>query len=303
MPSRSHPGVSRHRASKESEVDVLDRLSAAGSRAAAAAISEARGQTGDRSASCDDEDAEKSQDDEDRADSEEEARVSAENLSKVPPFVPPAGWIMIMPPDSQEDFDTYVWKGKRLAMKFEGGWSIGSFRRKGRRTEKEAGQSWFFYKDKGAALLPHTLMLTECGPSKTWVIIQEVAKVLSANEATCLIHSGPGSSYARHYQRRMGATRRVRGGDICIRLLVFVTSYCQRYNTCETELVCVVSIILPSPMNITVAAGGNAGIDAGAASEAGNDAGAGPAGAASDTQTLSGDEHELFQVETNVKCS
>jgi len=52
-----------------------------------------------------------------------------------------------------------------------------------------------------------------------------------------------------------------------------------------------------------VFAGGNAGIDAGAASEAGNDAGAGPAGAASDTQTLSGDEHELFQVETNVNCS
>ena len=66
---------------------------------------------------------------------------------------------------------------------------------------------------------------------------------------------------------------------------------------------CVVSLVLPSQINITVAAGGNAGIDAGAASEAGNDAGAGPAGEASDTQTLSGDEHEQFQVETNVNCS
>ena len=68
---------------------------------------------------------------------------------------------------------------------------------------------------------------------------------------------------------------------------------------------CVVSLVLPSQINITVAAGGNAGIDAGAASEAGNDAGAGPAGEVSDTQTLSGhgDEHEQFQVETNVNCS
>ena len=66
---------------------------------------------------------------------------------------------------------------------------------------------------------------------------------------------------------------------------------------------CVVSLVLPSQISITVAAGGDAGIDAGAASEAGNDAGAGQAGAASDTQTLSGDEHQLFQVDSNVNCS
>jgi hypothetical protein len=43
-----------------------------------------------------------------------------------PPFVTPGGWIIIMPPDSQESLDSYSWTrtGKRLAMKFEGGWSI-----------------------------------------------------------------------------------------------------------------------------------------------------------------------------------
>ena len=57
---------------------------------------------------------------------------------------------------------------------FEGGWSVGSFRRKDKRGEREPGQSLFFYKDKGSALLGHKLMLAECGPSRTWVIIQEV---------------------------------------------------------------------------------------------------------------------------------
>ena len=99
-------------------------------------------------------------------------------------------------------------------MKFEGGWSIGSFRRKAKREEREAGQSWFFYKDKGSALLAHKLILAECGPSRTWVIIQEVTKVLQANEATSLLHSVQGSDYARHYKRRMGDVRGSRAGDI-----------------------------------------------------------------------------------------
>ena len=45
------------------------------------------------------------------------------------------------------------------------------------------GQSWFFYRDKGSVLLAHKLILTECGPSKTWVIIQDLPKVLGGNEA------------------------------------------------------------------------------------------------------------------------
>ena len=140
--------------------------------------------------------------------------MSAENLSKVPPFVPASGLIIIMPPDSQAALDSYSWTGKRLAMKFEGGWSIGSFRRKAKREEREAGQSWFFYKDKGSALLAHKLILAECGPSRTWVIIQEVTKVLKENEATSLLHSVQGSNYARHYKRRMGDVRGSRAGDI-----------------------------------------------------------------------------------------
>jgi hypothetical protein len=74
--------------------------------------------------------------------------------------------------------------------------------------------SWFFYKDKGSALLAHKLILAECGPSRTWVIIQEVTKVLKENEATSLLHSVQGSNYARHYKRRMGDVRGSRAGDI-----------------------------------------------------------------------------------------
>ena len=80
--------------------------------------------------------------------------------------------------------------------------------------EPEVGQSWFFYKDKGSALLAHKLILAECGPSRTWVIIQEVTKVLKENEATSLLHSVQGSNYARHYKRRMGDVRGSRAGDI-----------------------------------------------------------------------------------------
>ena len=210
MPSKSHPDVSRPRASAAAETDVLYVLSAADRQGTGSALASSVG----RANSSDDEDGEELQHDEDPVDAAEEARVSAENLSKVPPFVPASGWIIIMPPDSQQALDSYSWTGKRLAMKFEGGWSIGSFRRKGKRGEREAGQSLFFYKDKGSALLGHKLMLTECGPSRTWVIIQEVTKVLQANEATSLLHSVQGSDYARHYKRRMGDVRGSRAGDI-----------------------------------------------------------------------------------------
>ena len=92
--------------------------------------------------------------------------------------------------------------------------AVARFRRKGRRGEAQVGQSFFFYKDKGSALLAHKLILAECGPSRTWVIIQEVTKVLKENEATSLLHSVQGSNYARHYKRRMGDVRGSRAGDI-----------------------------------------------------------------------------------------
>ena len=50
--------------------------------------------------------------------------------------------------------------------------------------------------------------------SRTWVIIEEVTKVLKTNEATSLLHSVQGSSYARHHKRRMGDVRGSRAGDI-----------------------------------------------------------------------------------------
>ena len=55
----------------------------------------------------------------------------------------------------------------------------------------------FYYKDKGSALLAHKLVLTECGLSKSWVVIQEVAKVQAGNEAASLLHSVQGSRYAK----------------------------------------------------------------------------------------------------------
>ena len=214
MPSRSHPGVSRPRSSQESETDVYAVLKAVDRQDAVEALAASRGQIGDRVTTSDDEDGGEWQDDEATADTVEESRVSAENLAKVPPFVPPPDWIIIMPPDSEAELESYKWTEKRLAMKFEGGWSIGSFRRKGRRGEAQVGQSFFFYKDKGSALLAHKLMLAECGPSKTWVIIQEVSKVISGNEATSLLHSVRGSSYAKHYNKRIGDARRDRTGDM-----------------------------------------------------------------------------------------
>jgi hypothetical protein len=69
----------------------------------------------------------------------------------------------IMPPDSQRDLDDYLWTGKRLAMKFEGGWSTATYRPKCSRDEGAAGDQVFHYKDKGSALLAHKLVLTEYG--------------------------------------------------------------------------------------------------------------------------------------------
>ena len=68
----------------------------------------------------------------------------------------------------------------------------------------------------GSALSPHKLLLTECGPSKMWVIIQELAKVGSADEATSLLHAVQGSGYAKHYQRHFGDTRRSRGRSLTV---------------------------------------------------------------------------------------
>ena len=83
MPSRSHPGVSRPRASASAQTDVLDVLSGADRQSTGSAMASSVG----RADSSDDEDGEELEHDEDPADAAEEARVSAENLSKIPPFV------------------------------------------------------------------------------------------------------------------------------------------------------------------------------------------------------------------------
>ena len=42
----------------------------------------------------------------------------------------------------------FQWKGKRLTMKFEGGWSTASYKRACNRRETPEGYDMFYYKDK-----------------------------------------------------------------------------------------------------------------------------------------------------------
>ena len=69
----------------------------------------------------DDEDQDEFENEHAKADAVEEARVALENLAKVPPFVPLAGWLTIPPLDSQEELDAYSWTGRRLAKSKEDG--------------------------------------------------------------------------------------------------------------------------------------------------------------------------------------
>ena len=102
-------------------------------------------------------------------------------------------------------------RARDSTVKFEGGWSTATYRRKCSRDEGAAGDQVFHYKDQGFAVLAHKLVLTQCGLSKSWVIIQEVAKVQAGNEATSLLHSVQGSSYAKHYKMCIGDARHDRG--------------------------------------------------------------------------------------------
>ena len=73
-----------------------------------------------------------------------------QNLTdSVPPFIAPTSWIVMANPASSEALKAFQWKGKRLAMKFEGGWSTASHKRACTRREAPEGYHLFRYKDKG----------------------------------------------------------------------------------------------------------------------------------------------------------
>ena len=131
MPSRSHPDVLRPRAGGGVEVEVHDILSAADrveeanghSRATTQNAGTAQPSEGDVGG-----DDDESEDDESDSSDLHESMSAHQNLmDTVPPFIAPTSWIVMTNPDSSATLKTFQWKGKRLTMKFEGGWSTVSY--------------------------------------------------------------------------------------------------------------------------------------------------------------------------------
>ena len=91
-------------------------------------------------------------------------------------------------------------KGKRLGMKFEGGWSTASYKRACTLREAPEGYHLFRYKDKGTKDIAHMLDLEDYGVTKKWVIITEISKEVENNAIARL------NAYAKQYvPRRTGA--------------------------------------------------------------------------------------------------
>ena len=67
----------------------------------------------------------------------------------VPPLIAPQLWIVMANPASSDALMAFQWKGKRLAMTFEGGLSTASYRRACNRREAPEGYDLFYYKDEG----------------------------------------------------------------------------------------------------------------------------------------------------------
>ena len=119
-------------------------------------------------------DDDESEDDESHSADLHERMPAQQNLmDSVPPFVPPTSWIVMAHPASSDALKSFQWKGKRLAMKFEGGWSTASYKR----------------------------------VTKKWVIITEISKEVENNTIARL------NVYAKQYvPRRTGAAGGSSGG-------------------------------------------------------------------------------------------
>ena len=104
-------------------------------------------------------------------------------------------------PVSSDTLKAFQWKGKRLAMKFEGGWSTSSYKRACTGREAPEGYHLFHYKDKGTKDIAHMLDLEDYGVTKKWVIITEISKEVENNAIARL------DAYAKQYvpqSRRTG---------------------------------------------------------------------------------------------------
>ena len=75
-----------------------------------------------------------------------ESMSAQQNLmDTVPPFITPTSLIVMINPVSSSVSKTFQWKGKRLTMKFEGGWSTASYKRACNRCGTSEGYDMFYY--------------------------------------------------------------------------------------------------------------------------------------------------------------
>ena len=114
--------------------------------------------------------------------------------------------------DTSDVLKTFQWKGKTLDMKFEGGWSVASYRHACIRSEVPAGYDLFYYKDKGTKEFAHMFDFQEYGVTKKWVIITKISKEVENNSISRL------DAYVRQYVSRSvrgaeSATHAGNGGD------------------------------------------------------------------------------------------
>ena len=153
-------------------------------------------------------DDDEAEDDESHSADLHERMPAQQNLmDSVPPFVPPTSWIVMAHPASSDALKSFQWKGKRLAMKFEGGWSTASYKRACTGREAPEGYHLFHYKDKGTKDIAHMLDLEDYGVTKKWVIITEISKEVENNAIARL------NAYAKQYvPRRTGAAGGSSGG-------------------------------------------------------------------------------------------
>ena len=121
-------------------------------------------------------DDDEGQDDESHGAHHHDSMSGQQNLiDGVPPFISPTSWIVMASPDSSDALKAFQWRGKKLDMKFEGGWSTASYKRPCSRKEGPEGYDLFHYKDKGTKSDAHMLDLQEYGVTEKWVMPEVVA--------------------------------------------------------------------------------------------------------------------------------
>ena len=215
IPSRSDPGISRPRGTGGVEEDVHNMLSAQDRAQEVDAHVHANADNtgaGQRQESEDigSDDDEAQRDEVPSVDLHETMPVQQDLIDAVPPFIPPPKWMVMAHPASRDALQAFQWTGKRLATKFEGGWSTASHKQECKRTEASEAYDWFYYKDRGTQKVAHLLDLEDYGVTKKWVIITEISKEDENNNITRL------NAYSKYYvprRPRVGEVGRSAGPD------------------------------------------------------------------------------------------